>query len=152
MASTPRPEVSASPSSRLEEILDSRPRIEELSDSENEYEDMGVATKEEQANIAYLESIRIPITDELSTATSELQDETLKVVLPYLEGNPNEFPLNSFGLPQLQRVKHASALRQCIKDYSGIFVMLDSSRPWLVYWALQGISALGYDVSNYRER
>ena len=47
------------PSERLEEIISGEDRIEELSDSEldseNEYEDMGTATAEEQANISYLE-------------------------------------------------------------------------------------------------
>ena len=46
---------SQEPSSRLEELLANSARIEELSDfeTENEYEDMGTATQEEQANIGY---------------------------------------------------------------------------------------------------
>ncbi|KAF2642577.1 CaaX farnesyltransferase beta subunit Ram1 [Massarina eburnea CBS 473.64] len=141
-----------SPSNRLEEILDASDRIEELSDSENDYEDMGSVTQEEQANIDYLESVRIPIIDELKTETSEVQDDTLEVVLPFLEGNPNDYPLNIFGIPQLQREKHIAFLKQALGDYPSGFALLDASRPWLVYWSLQGLSALYYDISQYRER
>lgn len=148
----PQPQSSQTPSSRLEEILTDTERIEELSDSENEYEDMGTATQEEQANIAYLESVRIPIQDALQTDSSEVQDETLQFVLPYLEGNPNDFPLNIFGIPQLQRQKHVNFLKHALGDYPHQFAMMDASRPWLVYWSLQGLTALGYDVSEYRER
>jgi protein farnesyltransferase subunit beta len=141
------------PSARLEEILDGSDRFEKLSsDSENDFEDMGTVTQEDQANIAYLESVRIPIRDSLQTDTSEEQDETLEFVLPYLEGNPNDYPLNIFGIPQLQREKHVAFLKQALGDYPSGFAMLDASRPWLVYWSLQGLSALGYDISEYRER
>ena len=145
---------SQEPSSRLEELLANSARIEELSDfeTENEYEDMGTATQEEQANIGYLDSVRIPIRDSLTTESSQVQDETLGVVLPYLEGNPNDYPLNIFGIPQLQRSKHVAFLRQALGDYPSMFAMLDASRPWLIYWSLQGLSALGHDISEYRER
>ncbi|KAF1950945.1 CaaX farnesyltransferase beta subunit Ram1 [Byssothecium circinans] len=148
----PQASSSQEPSFRLEELLADSARIEELSDSENEYEDMGMATQEEQANIAYLESVRSPIRDSLKTESSEVQDETLEVVLPYLEGNPNDYPLNIYGIPQLQREKHVAFLEQALDDYPSAFAMLDASRPWLVYWSLQGLSALGYDISEYRER
>jgi protein farnesyltransferase subunit beta len=147
-----QPEPSQPPSSRLEEILADTPRIEELSDSSNEYEDMGAATEEEQANIAYLESVRISIQDQLSTDSSEVQEETLQIVLPFLEGNPNDFPLNIFGIPQLQRTKHIAFLKQWLEDHPAGFTQMDASRPWLVYWSLQGMSALGYDISGYQER
>ncbi|KAF2690270.1 terpenoid cyclases/Protein prenyltransferase [Lentithecium fluviatile CBS 122367] len=148
----PRPQSSQSPSSRLEGILADTDRIEELSDSDGDYEDMGTATEEEQANIAYLESVRIPIQDQLQTDSSKVQNETLQAVLPFLEGNPNDFPLNIFGIPQLQRMKHIAFLKQTLGDYPSAFAMMDASRPWLVYWSLQGMSVLGHDISEYRER
>jgi protein farnesyltransferase subunit beta len=140
------------PSTRLEEIVPGTDRIEELSDSENEYEDMGSATAEEQANIAYLDSVRIPIRDKYTTETSTVQDDTYEVIAPYLEGNPNDFPLNIFGIPKLQRQKHATMLKKVLGDYPGQFAMMDSSRPWLVYWALQSMTALGLDTSEYQKR
>jgi protein farnesyltransferase subunit beta len=146
------PESSATPSARLEELLITEPRIEELSDSSADYEDMGIATEQEQANIAYLERVRVPIRDKLETDSSEVEAETLGVVLPFLEGNPNDFPLNDFGIPQLQRPKHVAFLKQALGSYPSQFAMMDASRPWLVYWSLQGLSALGEDILEYRER
>ncbi len=150
--SDPRGASEQEPKSRLEEIIEQKARIEELSDSENEYEDMGIATKEEQAHIAYLESVRIPLEDTLETETSKVQDKTHEVILPFLEGNPNEFPLNIFGIPHLQREKHLAMLKKCLGDYNWRFAVMDTSRPWILYWSLQGMAAMGQDVSEYQKR
>ncbi|PSN60944.1 terpenoid cyclases/Protein prenyltransferase [Corynespora cassiicola Philippines] len=145
------------PASRLEELL-SKSRIQELSDSgvddddDGEYEDMGIASPEEQANIAYVKSVTSPLRDQLETDTSEAQDETLEAVLPFLEGNPNDFPLNPFGLPQLHREKHVAFLKNTLGDYPPGFAAMDAARPWLVYWSLQGLTALGHDISEFRDR
>lgn len=142
------------PSSRLEEILDGSNRIEELSDTsaDSDYEDMGTATTEEQANIAYLNSVRIPIKESYETATSKVQDETHEVILPFLEGNPNDFTLNAYGIPKLQRERHAKIPKKAIGDYPGQFCALDASRPWMVYWGLQSMTALGHDIHPYQKR
>ena len=140
------------PSSRLEEILDDSDRIEELSDTDNEYEDMGTATPEEQANIAYLDSVRIPIRDSYKTETLKVQDETHEIVLPYLEGNPNDFTLNAYGIPKLQRERHAIMLKRIIGDYPPQAAAMDASRPWIVYWGLQSMTALGIDIHPYQKR
>jgi hypothetical protein len=141
-------------SSRLEEIIPGQDRIEELSDEEpgSDYEDMGTATVEEQANIAYLESIRIPIKDSLMTQTSEVDDETAKLILPYLEGNPNGFSLNNFGIPKLQRQRHEVMLKKIIGDYPAGAAPMDAARPWIVYWSLQSMTALGIDISGFQKR
>jgi protein farnesyltransferase subunit beta len=138
----------------LEEIVPGSERIEELSDEElgSDYEDMGTATVEEQANIAYLESVRIPIRDSLVTETSETEDETAQVVLPFLEGNPNDFSLNAFGIPNLQRAKHEPFLREQLGDYPARAAGLDAARPWIVYWALQGLTAMGSDITSYNKK
>jgi protein farnesyltransferase subunit beta len=143
-----------SPSSRLEEIIPGSDRIEELSDEElgSDYEDMGTATVEEQANIAYLDSVRIPIRDSLVTHTSLVDDETSRIILPYLEGNPNDFTLNAYGIPKLQRERHAGMLKNIIEDYPAQAAAMDASRPWIVYWALQSMTALGIDISTYQKR
>lgn len=148
------PQTSFQPSSsRLEEILSAPDRIEELSDSENDYEDMGTITgQHEDANITYINKVTIPVRDTLETETSEVQDETLETVLPFLQGNPNDFQLNTFGLPKLQREKHVAFLKQCLGNYPAQMAAMDAARPWLVYWSLQGLTALGYDISEYRER
>lgn len=140
------------PPPRLDRLLDNSPRIQDLTDSDDAYEDMGIATKEEQARIAYLDRIRIPIRDQLETETSIVQDETHETVLPYLESNPNDFFLNTFNIPGLQREKHAPTLEKWLGDYPGQYAAMDASRPWIVYWSLQSMTALGLDVSEYRER
>ena len=139
------------PASRLEEIIPGSERIEELSDEEldSDYEDMGTATIEEQANIAYLESVRVPIRDSLVTDTSEADEDTSKVILPFLEGNPNNFPLNASGMPSLQRRKHAYFLEGQLDDWPARAAALDAARPWIIYWSLQGLTALGSDISDY---
>jgi len=152
MASSGNPSHAAQQSPENRDTIVDSERIEQLSDSELDYEDLGALTMEEQSNMAYIESVRIPIRDSLETATSEDQGETLQAVLPFLEGNPNEFPLNAHGLPQLQRKKHVAFLKQALGNYPPPFAMMEASRPWLVYWSLQGLSALGYDISEYRER
>jgi protein farnesyltransferase subunit beta len=137
---------------RLEEILDQADRIEELSDTENEYEDMGIATAEEQANIAYLDSVRIPIKESYKTETSRTQDEIHAVILPFLEGNPNNFTLNAYGIPKLQRELHAAMLKKVLGDYPPQFAAMDASRPWIVYWGLQSMTALGLDIHPYQKQ
>lgn len=140
------------PSSRLEEIFDSSARIEELSESDADYEDMGVATPYEEANIAYINSVCIPIKDEYVTESSKVQDETAEIILPFLEGNPNDFTLNTYGIPQLQRERHARMLKKILGNYPGRFAMMDASRPWIVYWGLQSMTALGLDIHPYQKR
>jgi protein farnesyltransferase subunit beta len=151
MAIPLRPSAQA-PSSQLEETLDASNRIEELTDTDNEYEDMGTATPEEQANIEYLDSVRIPIRDKYETETSKVQDETHEVILPFLEGNPHDFTLNTYGLPKLQRELHASMLKKFLGDYPAQFAPMDASRPWIVYWGLQSMTSLGLDIHPLQKR
>jgi hypothetical protein len=113
---------------------------------------MGVATLEEQANIAYLDSVRIPIRESYETETLKVQDEVHEVILPFLEGNPNDFTLNAHGIPKLQREKHAPLLKKMISDYPSQYAALDASRPWMVYWSLQSMTALGQDIHPYQKR
>jgi protein farnesyltransferase subunit beta len=140
------------PSSRLEEILDPSARIEELSDTDNEYEDMGTATPEEQANIEYLDSVRIPIRDRYETETSKTLDKTYEVILPFLEGNPDDFTLNTFGIPRLQREQHAAVLKKFLGDYPAQYAAMDAARPWIVYWGLQSMTSLGLDIHPLQKR
>jgi protein farnesyltransferase subunit beta len=140
------------PSSRLEEIISPSDRIQELSDSENEYEDMGTVTAEEQVNITYLDSVTPPIKDTLQTATSKTEDETFRVIEPFLHGNPHNFALNSHGIPKLQRDAHVEYLVDSLDDYPAMFAMMDASRPWMVYWGLQGLTVLGHDISEHQRK
>jgi protein farnesyltransferase subunit beta len=95
-----------------------------------------------------------PIRDLLVTETSESQDSTAKECLPYLKGISSEQdgPFNQFGVPRLDRDYHIEYLYDALEDFPGKFVGLDSSRPWMVYWALTGLHLFGEDLSQLRER
>jgi protein farnesyltransferase subunit beta len=146
-----RPAAQA-PSSQLEELLDPSARIEELSDTDNEYEDMGNATPEEQANIQYLESVRMPIRDKYETETSQVENKTHEVILPFLEGNPDDLTLNAYGIPKLQREQHAAVLKKFLGDYPAPYAAMDAARPWMVYWGLQSMTSLGLDIHPLQKR
>ncbi|KAL2835143.1 terpenoid cyclases/protein prenyltransferase alpha-alpha toroid [Aspergillus cavernicola] len=94
------------------------------------------------------------IRDALITETTELQSETLNKCLPFLTGSHSsqKDPLNRYGVPPLKRDEHIGYLYDSLEDYPSGFVGLDASRPWMVYWALAGLSLLGEDVTKYRQR
>lgn len=94
------------------------------------------------------------IRDRLVTETSQAQDETVEQCLPFLKGcsasqNP---PFSELGLPRLYRDAHVEFLYDALEDYPPKFVGLDASRPWMVYWALNGLCLLGEDVTKFRRR
>jgi protein farnesyltransferase subunit beta len=95
---------------------------------------------------------RTPVRDSLETESTQLEDETVDACLPYLNGNPYGFGLNSYGIPHLQRQKHVNFLKQALGKYPPKFVLMDASRAWIFYWAIAGLSMLGEDVSVYQER
>lgn len=94
------------------------------------------------------------IKDSLSTKTSEDQDETVAKCLPFLTGRDGSLRnnLNDSGLARLLRDRHVEYLYDSLEMYPEGFVSMDSSRPWMCYWALAGLTLLGEDVSRYRER
>ncbi|KAL4788267.1 terpenoid cyclases/protein prenyltransferase alpha-alpha toroid [Aspergillus varians] len=94
------------------------------------------------------------IRDKLITETSELQDETVKKCLPFLGGfhSSQKDPLNRHGVSPLMRDEHIGYLYDSLEDYPPGFVAMDASRPWMIYWALAGLSLLGEDVSKYSQR
>lgn len=95
-----------------------------------------------------------PIRDPLVTETTDLQDATLNKCLPFLKGvhSSQKDPFNAHGVPALQRDDHVAYLYDSLEDYPSGFVAMDASRPWMVYWALAGLSLLEEDVSGVRER
>lgn len=94
------------------------------------------------------------IRDSLSTETSKVQDETVEHCLPFLRGTDATLreTLNAFGVSRLRKDQHIEYLYDSLEDYPSSFAGLDSSRPWMVYWALTGLALLGEDVTKYRER
>ena len=92
--------------------------------------------------------------DALTTETTNLQEETVNKCLPFLKGihSSQKGSFNQFGVPALNRDDHIAYLYDSLEDYPGSFVALDASRPWMVYWALAGLTLLDEDVSQFRER
>ncbi|KAJ5669405.1 hypothetical protein N7462_010475 [Penicillium macrosclerotiorum] len=95
-----------------------------------------------------------PIRDPLVTETTDLQDATLAKCLAFLKGiHPSQKgAFNACGVPALQRDDHVAYLYDSLEDYPTGFVAMDASRPWMVYWALAGLTLLGEDPTRFRER
>ncbi len=92
-----------------------------------------------------------PVRDVLVTKTSNDQDETVGVCLPFLGGEDEAVEYNEHGVPGLDRAKHVKFLHQSLGKLPGRFVAADASRPWFLYWCLSALSMLGEDVTSYRE-
>lgn len=97
-----------------------------------------------------------PLQDDIISATSEAQRETIEECLPLLttaqDSGVNPLDFNEFGIPSLRSEDHIDFLRGNLSQFPARFVGLDASRPWLVYWALMGLKFLGEDVEPMRRR
>ncbi|KAI1845992.1 hypothetical protein JX265_000918 [Neoarthrinium moseri] len=92
-----------------------------------------------------------PITDDLISVTSTAQGNTVDQCLPLLKAQDNSIEYNIHGVPRLRRRKIINYLKLTLGQLPAPFVAADASRPWSLYWALNGMSLLGEDVSQYRE-
>ncbi|OBT51071.1 hypothetical protein VE04_09229 [Pseudogymnoascus sp. 24MN13] len=94
-----------------------------------------------------------PIHDLLATETSEKQDEVVETCAPFLSAQSDEFSYyNEHGVPHLLREKHINFCHKQLNPLPAPFTRADAARPWFFYWTLTALSALGEDVSQYRER
>lgn len=93
-----------------------------------------------------------PIRDLLHTGTSQVQDETVQECLPFLSGVKFNVPCNQHGVPHLDRQRHIKFLHKGLETLPPPYIAADASRPWMFYWALAALAAMGADVSEYRER
>ncbi|KAK5119746.1 hypothetical protein LTR85_007322 [Meristemomyces frigidus] len=156
----------------LDELFKDKARIEELSSDEEEVFKRGNSDAAEvygppfpgknqlkpRRKLEYLPpwlqeaSINL-FHDDLETTTSEAQQKTTAECLPFLTGEETQgLELNSHGLPHLRRRKHADFLRGTFNKLPAPYQVVDASRPWLFYWTLGGLSFLGEEVTQYRER
>lgn len=94
------------------------------------------------------------VRDVLQTDTSEVQDDTVQLCLPFMDGDGQDGlgNYNEFGVPRLDRPRHVKFLRASLESLPGSFVGYDASRPWLLYWCLNGLTLLGEDVTSYHQR
>lgn len=129
---------------------------EYISEEDTQYFNWSKSTMPDGPRVPTLFTSLPPIRDKLETETSKLQDSTTQECLPFLRGvaqpKKSAFDLNEYGVPSLEREKHIAFLHSSLGDLPAGFVGIDSSRPWMLYWALTGLSLLGEDISQYRER
>jgi len=150
----PKPNMASSTSSVSSFSTKQQKLNENSDDSDFEEEIISSSTKAFPAfMIPELFTQSPPVRDPLVTKTSEDQDDTVKVCLPYLKGEIDEFAdsYNKFGVPRLDRSKHIKFLHNSLASLPGRFVAADASRPWFLYWSLSALTMLGEDVSQYRE-
>jgi len=158
------------PDDTLDELMHTKARIEELPDDDDDEDlanedndDIGFSgppfpgrhlTTSKHALPPWLQIATINlIHNDLTTATSESQQNVTAECLPLLLGKDTQgLELNSRGIPRLRRQKHAEFLHGTLGNLPAPYQVVDASRPWLFYWALAGLSFLGEDVSQYRER
>ena len=92
-----------------------------------------------------------PIKDPLITATSRSQDETAEHCLEFhANTSRSSFDLNSQGIPRLNREDHVHYLEGAIQKAK--FLGYDAVRPWIIYWCLTGLTVLGEDLAQWRDR
>ena len=92
-----------------------------------------------------------PIKDPLVTYTSCSQDETAERCLPYHAGTTEfGFDRNPQGIPRLNHEDHVDFLSDNIQNAR--YTAYDALRPWVIYWSLTGLSVLGEDLTQWRDR
>ncbi|KAH8666686.1 terpenoid cyclases/protein prenyltransferase alpha-alpha toroid [Xylariales sp. PMI_506] len=92
-----------------------------------------------------------PIIDDLVTVTSSAQENTMDSCIPLLAAQDSSIDYNANGVPHLRREKIIQYLNTTLGKLPAPFVAADASKPWALYWAMNGLSLLGADVSSYRE-
>ena len=92
------------------------------------------------------------IRDLLNTESSHIQDETIQECLPFLSGAEEDIRYNDHGVPALDRGRHIAFLHKSLRQLPASYVTADASRPWMMYWSMAGLSAMGVDISEYREK
>ncbi|PMD21996.1 terpenoid cyclases/Protein prenyltransferase [Hyaloscypha hepaticicola] len=134
----------AEPSSRLgDEVVDSVFRSQRVATMS--------ATAARASMVPDLFTSPPHIRDLLNTQSSQIQEETIQECLPFLSGIEPGASYNDYGVPHLERKHHIQFLHKSLKKLPAPYVAADASRPWMFYWALAGLSALGEDISQYRE-
>ena len=92
-----------------------------------------------------------PIKDPLVTDTSRSQDETAEHCLPCHAGTTEcGLDRNLHGIPRLNDEDHVAFLSDNIQNAS--YIAYDALRPWIIYWSLTGLSVLGEDLTQWRDR
>lgn len=119
--------------------------------------DPNTGTRDDIDNNPTMRTRRLPpwiaspaIEEGFETESSVLQQETADECLPLLQALTSSF--NDVGLPPIVREKHIRFLRRSLGRLPGAFASLDASKPWMLYWALNGLALLGEDMGKFKHR
>ncbi|KAM0278993.1 hypothetical protein ACHAQH_004861 [Verticillium albo-atrum] len=93
-----------------------------------------------------------PIRETLRSHTQTQQDETMHECLPLLAASSDTLEHNRHGVPRLRREAHAKYLHKQLGKLPAPYLIADASRPWFLFWSLNGLALLGEDVSIYRQQ
>lgn len=87
-----------------------------------------------------------PIPDSLETVTTVDQYETEEKCV-------SMFTTDSVltELQYLKRDQHIAFLRKTVSKLNSSYTPLDASRPWVVYWAINGLSVLDEEISDLKD-
>ncbi|KAG7151497.1 Protein farnesyltransferase subunit beta like protein [Verticillium longisporum] len=77
---------------------------------------------------------------------------TMHECLPLLAGYSDTLELNRHGVPRLRREAHVKYLHKQLGKLPAPYLIADASRPWFLFWSLNGLALLGEDVSMYRQQ
>ncbi|KAI5283341.1 CAAX farnesyltransferase (FTase) subunit beta, partial [Ascosphaera atra] len=61
-------------------------------------------------------------------------------------------PFNKYGIQRLGRDAHIAQCYDMLEDFPAGFVVMDASRPWMIYWGLCSLFLLGEDITKLRRR
>ncbi len=93
-----------------------------------------------------------PVVDVFRTRSSDVQNETVGICLPFLSGSSEQFDYyNEHGVPHLRREAHKKFCHSQLAGLPAAWTRGDASRPWFFYWTLTALYAFGDDVSKYGE-
>jgi len=148
--------MDSSTNDALDNLLREKAKIVELSDSEDGGPPFPGGHLKRDAHVLppWLASPVLNLFPEnYSTPSSEAFEKVRNECMPHLLGeDTQDLPLNKYGIPHLRREQHIRFLHNSLGDLPAPYVALDAARPWLFYWAFSGLTALGEDVMQYRQR
>lgn len=93
-----------------------------------------------------------PIKETHRSHTLTQQNATMHECLPLLAGDSDTLELNRHGVPRLRREAHVKYLHKQLGKLPAPYLIADASRPWFLFWSLNGLALLGEDVSMYRQK
>lgn len=89
--------------------------------------------------------------DDSSSAVSSSTSDVPSYA-PWIKTNSGNKDGHFRNLPRLNCDAHISFLRDKLGSYPWYYAAMDASRPWVFYWALNGLVLLGVDVGEYVDR